>query len=251
VHLLRLSRHVASLALGTALFSGLTLAARGQSSTPSSPPPANGSSSSSSSGSGWSPDFSLAFRAGTPGLGAQADVLLWSHLGVRAGFNDVRFSLNHSIQDVAFDGKLGLETIPILADIYPWARGSFHLTGGVVVNKNQFSATGQPTSNGTYTFNGNTYDSAQVGTLAAKVTYPTSAYVGLGWGSPAQKSRVAFIFDLGAIIGTPTFTLTSTNPTNNAQLASDIQEQQAKSQHDVQKYAKVYPVIDLGLAVRL
>jgi hypothetical protein len=251
VQLPRLSRQIAYVALGTALLASLTPAARSQGSAPASPPPANSQASSTGSeGGGWSPDFSLAARVGTPGFGAQADLLLFSHLGIRAGFNDFNFTLNHSIKSVQFNGKLGLETFPILADFYPWGRGTFHLTGGVVINKNKFTATGQPTS-GTYTFNGNSYDAAQVGSVSAQLTYPTSGYVGLGWGTPAMKSRVGFIFDLGAIIGTPTFSLTSTNPTNNAQLTADLQQQQATSQKDVQKYAKIYPVISMGIAVRI
>jgi len=197
------------------------------------------------------PHLSIDGHVGTPGFGADGNLLLFSHLGVRGGFNAMGFTFSPTVKDVKLDGNLRLLTFPFVADLYPWGNGSFHLSGGLVINKNQLSATGVPSSAGTYSFNGNSYTSSQVGIISAKLNWATSGYAGLGWGTPAMKGRVGFITDLGVIIGQPTFTLTSTNPSGNGTLAADVQAQQASSQKSVQKYGKFYPVINFGIAIRV
>jgi hypothetical protein len=243
-----LSRLAAHFAIGIAVIAALSYTLQAQGIAPSA---MTDQATTPVTGGGWSPHLSVDGHIGTPGLGADGNILLFSHLGVRAGFNALGFNLSPTVKGVKLDGNLHLETFPILADLYPWGNGSFHLTGGLVINKNSLSATGQPSSSGTYSFNGNSYDSSQVGVISAKVSWSTSGYAGLGWGTPAMKGRVSFITDLGVIIGSPTFSLTSTNPTNNPTLAADIAQQQATSQKSVSQFARFYPVINLGIAVRV
>ena|SRR5438309_1480446 len=76
-------------------------------------------------------------------------------------------------------------------------------------------------------------------------------YLGFGFGTPANTGGgLKLLFDLGAIITKPTISLTSTGAASNAQLAADLQAQETKTQHDVRKYLKVYPVLSLGLGYR-
>jgi len=64
------------------------------------------------------------------------------------------------------------------------------------------------------------------------------------------KTADGTAFDLGAALSKPTIALTATGAANNAQLQSDLNAQIAQTQVDVDKYAKVFPVISLGLAYR-
>jgi hypothetical protein len=197
-------------------------------------------------------DASVGIQAGTLGLGLQAGKLIFSHLGVRAGINLFNYGVNNSVSDVSYDARLRFQNIPVMLDLFPWSRGSFHFTGGVVFDQNRVTATGQPNESGNLTINNNTYTQAQVGTFSGAIRYPSTAgYAGIGFGTPARNSLMEFTVDLGAMVSTPHVDLSASQEGNNPQLQSDVQAQQASTQHDVNQYAKIYPVISMGLAVRL
>jgi hypothetical protein len=139
-----------------------------------------------------------------------------------------------------------------LLDFFPWARGSFHLTGGVVFDQNRFTGTGVSDASGNISINHDDYTTAQIGVLSAAVRYPsTGGYVGLGFGTPARHSLVAFVFDAGVMISTPKVTLNATGAGSDPQLATDLQAQQASTQQKVNQYGKIYPVTSIGLIFRI
>lgn len=114
------------------------------------------------------------------------------------------------------------------------------------------TGTGRPGSTGNFTINDHEYQSGQVGVLTLEGKFPSvGPYAGIGFGTPATRhSAIKFLFDLGAVIGQPSLTLTSTGAATNAQLASDLTAQRNKTQKDVRDIAKVYPVLSFGLAFR-
>ncbi|MGH8199700.1 MAG: hypothetical protein ACREVO_04960 [Steroidobacteraceae bacterium] len=204
------------------------------------------------------PDFALAVRAGTPGLGLDLDLGLSPSLGIRVGFSG--FNINHDIDtsDVDYDGRLKLRTVTGLLDWYVFG-GSFRLTAGVAGNDTKLDVVGQP-SQGTYTIDGNTYSSSQLGSLSGQLKFGNSVspYVGFGWGNPAgEDSRIHFLLDVGAIYGgTPGVTLTAqcgpAAPAGSpvcSQAQSDLASEQAKLRHkaDILQW---YPVVSLGIGVR-
>jgi hypothetical protein len=197
-------------------------------------------------------DASLGVQAGTLGFGVQAGKLIFSHLGVRAAFNFFNYGMSNSMSDVSYSARLRFQNLPVMLDLFPWSRGSFHFTGGVVFDQNRISGTGQPDQSGNLSINHNDYTQSQVGTLSAAIRYPSTAgYAGIGFGTPARNSLMEFTVDLGAMISTPHVELNASGAGSNPQLQSDLQAQQASTQTDVNKYAKIYPVISMGLAVRL
>ncbi len=196
-------------------------------------------------------DFDVAFRFGTLGLGIEASKLLTDHLGVRAGANFVQLNHSQAESDVTYNASLKMHAVTGLIDLYPGSRGLFHLTAGVCTSPVNVSANGQPTGSGTFDLNHHTYTNAQVGTLLAEAKFPTvSPYAGLGFGTPRSGRRVAMLFDVGAVLGKATVALSSTGAPSNSQLMTDLRAQQDSTQHDLDKYAKAYPVVALGLAVR-
>jgi hypothetical protein len=138
-------------------------------------------------------------------------------------------------------------------------QGAFHLTAGVAGNGTKLDVVGEP-SQGSYTINGTTYSSSQLGSLSGQLKFGNSVspYVGFGWGNPAgENGRLHFIFDVGAIYGgTPTVSLTAScgpaAPPGSA-LCNEIQsnvateEQKLVSKADILRW---YPVVSLGIAVR-
>jgi predicted nucleic acid-binding Zn ribbon protein/opacity protein-like surface antigen len=204
------------------------------------------------------PDVALAVRAGTPGVGLDLDLGLSRAFGIRVGF--AGFNINHSIDtaDVNYDGRLKLRTVTGLLDWYV-LRGSFHLTAGVAGNDTKLEVVGQP-SQGSYTLNGTTYSSSQLGSLSGELKFGNSLapYVGFGWGNPAGGSgHVHFLLDVGALYGgTPSIALTAqcgpAAPPGSA-LCGEIQGNVASEQQKLRDKATIlkwYPVVSLGIAVR-
>jgi hypothetical protein len=195
-------------------------------------------------------DVSAALRIGTLGFGIEAAKLLVPHVAVRANLNFGTFDRTGEQSDIDYDFDLKLKAFSALVDFFPGGRGSFHLTGGLVTNPMKVTLTGKPNESGEYTINGNPYASSDVGTLKGVGEFKSAApYLGLGFGTPAKKGRIAFLFDLGAVIGKPKVTLSRTGGQDVPGLDQDIQDQQEKTQKDLNDI-KVYPVIQFGLALR-
>lgn len=204
------------------------------------------------------PDLGMAVRAGTLGAGLELDLGLSPAFGMRIGF--AGFNIDHNIDtsDVDYDGRLKLRTVTGLLDWYVLS-GGFHLTAGVAGNDTKLDVVGRP-SRGTYTIDGNTYSSSQLGSLSGQLKFgdSVSPYLGFGWGNPAgESSRVHFLFDVGAIYGgAPTVTLSAqcgpAAPTGSSvcsQAQSDVVSEEAKLRHkaDILRW---YPVVSLGIGVR-
>ena len=196
-------------------------------------------------------DVAVILRSSTTGFGLELAKLVTDHFAIRVGGNYFKFSTSATKSSVDYDASLKMHGISGLIDFFPSARGSFHLTGGVITNPITVSGTGKPNASGTFTLNGHTYTTAQVGILTGEAKYPDAGpYLGLGFGTPARKGPFAFFFDLGAMIGQPTVTLGASGAAAGSQLAADLQAQADTTQHDIRKYAKVYPVLSTGLAFR-
>jgi len=195
-------------------------------------------------------DLGVGVTFGTLGFGGQVSKLLFSHLGVRGGLNYFSLSPNETFNDVQYAAKLRLESIPLLVDVYPMARGALHVTGGMVINRTQLTGTAIPGPSNTITINHDSYTAAQVGVLNGSFKYPSSGgYFGIGFGTPARKSIMAATFDIGAVLSRPHVSLNATGAASDAQLASDLAAQQVTTQNTINKLT-VYPVISSGLTLR-
>jgi len=195
-------------------------------------------------------DVSVGLRVGTTGFSLEVAKLLTSHLGVRVGANYLKVTATKDQSDITYDASLKMQAFSALVDLFPGRRGGFHLTAGIVTNPVTITGTAQPNGS-TYTINGVDYTSAQVGTMVAEAKFPgASPYVGIGFGTPARNHALEILFDIGAVIGQPTITMSATGAAADAQLTGDLQAQVAQTQTDVRKYLKVWPVVSLGLAFR-
>lgn len=197
-------------------------------------------------------DVAIGVRAGTLGVGITVAKLLVSHVGLRVGGDFFSLTLNGQQQtDITYDMKGKWNAVSALLDFYPAARGAFHLTGGLVTNPAKLTLTGRPTATGNFDINNHPYSSSQVGTLTGTIEFGSiEPYVGLGFGTAASNhGGLALVFDIGAVIGKPTVSLTATGAASNPQLQSDLNAQIASTQQDANKLP-AYPVVALGLIYR-
>ncbi|MDE2120930.1 MAG: hypothetical protein KGJ64_09560, partial [Betaproteobacteria bacterium] len=175
--------------------------------------------------------------AGTLGGGVSARFSLSDNVDARLGLHGLNYSYNTVSQGDNYSGRLKLQNLEVFADWYPYA-GSFHVTGGVVLNKDRFALNGQA-NNGTFTFNGDTYTADQVGAVQAKVSFNRVApYLGVGWNTGSMRDAGWHLSsDIGLMyLGRPKATLTATGAAGNPALAADIAAAQAQLQSDLSKY---------------
>jgi hypothetical protein len=197
-------------------------------------------------------DAAVNLRVGTTGFGGEVAKLLTRHFAARVGGSFYSWSTTKSQTDISYDASLKLHTFRALVDFFPSGRGSFHVTGGLVTNPLTISAVGVPAASDSFKIDTTKYSASQVGTLTGSGQFKGALpYLGVGWGTPASSGgALKVLFDLGAALGKPRVALNATGAATNAQLAAEIQAQQAKTQHDVRKFLKAYPVLDLGLGYR-
>jgi len=202
---------------------------------------------------GDSTHVGVALTGGLSGIGADVAVNINDYVGIRgtiAGFN-----ISHTGDygtSVSWDATLKLFQAGALVDLYPFA-GGFRLSAGVVQDGNKFTMSGKPAS-GNYTFNGNTYAAADLGSASATVDWSKAVpYVGLGWGNLGGSPGLHFTGDLGMLItGSPNATINATCSAAGqtagicAQLATDAAAEQVKMQNNVHSIT-VWPVLRLGV----
>lgn len=192
---------------------------------------------------------------GSTGVGAHLVVPMESNVNGRFGLNYARFNTQKTANSVDYDIKAKLQTFDVLFDWYLRDNSSFHLTGGVIYNGNQFDGKGKPNGSGKYVINGMTYNAADVGTLDGGVEYRKAApYFGIGWGNAlAVKQKWNFTGELGGFYqGKGTTKLVSLGCTTSnlvcKTLATDVAAERVKFDDQVNDLPRIYPVLRVALA---
>lgn len=195
-------------------------------------------------------------RVSTLGFGADIDISATKWATVRLGYHGINYGREYTDTDVTYDGKIKTSIASAIVDWNVFA-GSFHLSLGAVSNGPAVDLTGRPTS-GTYTFNGNTYQASEIGSVTGTIKIGKSAapYVGLGWGNVvSEKHSLTFLFDIGAIhTGTITTTLNvNCNPSLPSatcdQITADANAERADIDDKASRY-RWYPVLGIGLGIK-
>jgi len=196
-------------------------------------------------------DTSLGIRGGTLGGGVELSYALSQRAALRLNADGYNRTQSKTHDNIDYDMKLKLQTGSLLGDWFPFAN-NFRLSAGAILNGNKFTLKGVPTG-GSFTINGTTYPTSQVGSLDAAVDFnKASPYFGIGYGRPIN-SGLSLIFDLGVMFqGSPKSKIDVTcgplaTPAQCAQAQSDAQAEQSRLDESLHSF-KYYPVISLGLA---
>jgi len=192
----------------------------------------------------------LAVRASTLGIGGELSFRASRNIGIRLGGNYLQFSRDATVEEIDYRLTPHFENGTAILDVHPFG-GSFHLSGGLLLNYNEGQMVA--TLNQNITIGDNTYTPQQVGSLTGTVSFnKTAPYLGVGF---AGRSRVAVLFDLGVgFTGTPQVELLGeTNLTGAAKAEFDAnvikEQQQAQAEIDSHKVLKYHPVVSLGIKV--
>ncbi|MCU1231279.1 MAG: hisitdine kinase [Acidobacteria bacterium] len=190
--------------------------------------------------------FNLGLGVGTLGGSVSASYRASSGIGLRAVYNDGRYTRNFTQRDINFDATVKLESFGGILDIYPTGR-AFRISAGALSNRNR--ADGITTENNVVIINGVRYPAALVGFLTAQAKVnKTTPYAGFGWASNASK--VGLTFDVGAVYhGAPKLSVQA-HPTIPALVPAsfytDLEAERAQTEQEISKY-KWHPVVQLGI----
>lgn len=190
-------------------------------------------------------------RVGTLGIGVDVAKSFTSQVNGRLGFNFGNVNFNRTDSGINYDSQLSLSSVQLFGDYYPFSSSSFRVTGGLVAQNNRFSVTSKPSSNGTYTIDGNQYQASNVGTLSGEYKYGNSIapYLGIGIGKSTNEG-LGFNADLGVMFtGSPKVTLNASNPTfnDNQTTRTQLDNQVRQTETDLRGF-NVYPVLSVGLS---
>ena len=194
----------------------------------------------------------VGLRAGTMGVGGDVGWDVAPSLGARVGYSAFTYKRHEDSTDVRYKSKLNLSNLSGLLDWSP--AGAFRLTGGIVLNDNKYTLTGEPTGT-TFTVNGHTYQASDVGSFGGTVRPGRRAapYLGIGYGN-VSRPGVNFYFDLGVIFqGSPKASINANcgaalSAGQCAQLQSDAAEEARRLDDKLSKY-KYYPVANVGITI--
>lgn len=191
---------------------------------------------------------------GTTGVGFHLVVPMESNLNGRFGANYFKhdFKKRSGAVDYQLDGKLA--TFDVLFDWYVIPHSGFRLTGGILYNGTRFKAVGVPGANRSFSFNGNTYSSTDLGALKGEVSFRRAApYIGIGWGNAlTPNKRWNFNADFGVFHqGKGRANLIAygctTSKTVCDKLVNDVNVEELRLQEEVSDY-KIYPVLRAGIS---
>ncbi|NDW10161.1 hypothetical protein [Dysgonomonas sp. 520] len=223
----------------------------------------------------------VGLRASTLGYGIEASTNLTKNFKLRGGLNLFSFSQDFSFDmdddrlyevlgretQYKADGKLSLTNGHILVDIHPMNYGIFHFTAGFIIGKNKIKANG-------YLRDADTKERLTTDDLlpSAAGKWPTleldkygidindgninatlelgnvfKPYLGIGIGRSLPKSRVSFMFELGAIYQGD-FTIKQ----NGKKVGSMKEAHDSFADiDDYTKYLKWWPMLNFQLSYRI
>lgn len=195
---------------------------------------------------GWAVDT----KVGALGIGADQSRSIIPHaLNLRVGASFFSYSANLGEERIRYNAKRTLGAVPTAADVFPF-KNWFRLEGGVIINLNEVTETGQ-TSSGFSNNGDDTYTSQDIRQINAKVKFNGAApYFGLGFNNPnKRKGHFGAFFDLEMIDhGTPLATLTRTRTV--PQLQADIDKEIRKANDGLEGFQSP-PVVQPGLSLKL
>lgn len=189
---------------------------------------------------------------GTLGFGPEVGYRFTRHLGLRASGGFFGYDRNGEEDDLQYYGKVKLNSVGLLADVYPFG-GSFRIAVGARSNGNRITAMVKPTED--IDIGDETYTPAEAGLLTGEVKFSSFSPVAtLGWGGKL-RSGLHFGIEAGVMMqGSPQIEVTSKGSSLEgtaafAQFRAQLDKEVADAERDTSKY-RLWPVIQLHFLYR-
>jgi len=192
-------------------------------------------------------DFGVGIKAGTLGAGVEASWQPLPYLDLRIGGNFYDYDDSGSQAGINYDGTLTLENYYGTVNLH-FPLSPLRLTAGAFANGNELNLVGRPVT--AVDIGGNTYTSAEAGTLSSTSAFPSSApYLGVGLDF-SLFGKLGINFDFGLLWqGEPDVSLSA-----NGTLAADPEFQAALERERLEleqevNDLKAWPVLSIGFVV--
>ncbi len=193
------------------------------------------------------------------GLGGDVAVGIGSHIVVRGSRTAGSIGVDQTLQSQAYNIFAKADNRSVMLDLHPFGGGLF-VSVGKVQNHSTLRLTGTPT-NGSYTFNGQTYPADSVGSLVGAIHLPeTPTFFGFGWDHTFGNAWPASITSRLGVLhqDKPTLDLSATGPygqasnPNHASFQAQLDAERAKQDASLDRSAtRNMPVVEIGMRVRL
>lgn len=189
-------------------------------------------------------NFGIGVKAGTVGIGIEGTWRPLPYLDVRVGANAYDYDDSGIWSGIDYDATLQLESYYATGN-FRFPLSPFRLTAGLYANGNELDMFSNDSL--IYDVGGQTYTSAEVGTLRSTASFASTApYVGFGYDF-SLFGKVGMNVDVGVLWqGEPDITLTADGfAANDPQFQSALEAERQELQDEVKDY-KAWPVATLG-----
>lgn len=197
--------------------------------------------------------------AGTLGVGLQNTQTLHRKLDARFSINTFSTSLNSTEQGVDYTADVTLQTFSALLDWHP-GGGTFHLSGGLVINNSNAALESDDTGNTSYGVGDKNYTSNDLKIRGDVNFQPLAPYFGMGWRSaPSKQSGFGFSFELGVMYtGRANVDLSASGTAievgggasfdvaNDPNFQESLSREESKLEDEIKDFT-YYPVVALGV----
>lgn len=135
---------------------------------------------------------------GLDGVGVEFSNALTESFNVSMSYAAGKIDTTRTVSGISYRADASLGGVGLKASYFPFASSGFHATLGLLLNNTEIDAEALP-DGGFYHINDNAYPASAVGSMKAKIQFPSSSpYLGIGWGNPVRTgSRLNFTFDIG------------------------------------------------------
>ncbi len=205
-------------------------------------------------------------KLGTLGWGGQIATPITRRVNLRGGFDIFNLGYGLTSDGTNYYASAHLKNGTVQADIYPFARGSFHFSPGVLIFKNNLTASlnvpgGNSFSVGNADYTSDPSDPVNgTGAIQFGRSYMPMFTVGFGNMIPRHEYRhLSFPFELGAAYtGQNTIAINmqggvcdqnGCGSANDAAFQQNVQQQQAKINEQMKKY-QIFPILTTGVTYR-